>query len=92
MSILNKPHPDSVEEVKPGQNEMRIIDASGDLRMTWDAEKPEEVASVKQAFDEKLKAGYKAYRVKKDGSKGAMIQHFDKDAEKIILAPQLSGG
>lgn len=91
MSIL-KPHPDSVAEVKPGENEMRIIDKSGDLRLTWDAEKPEEVASVKKAFDEKIKAGYKAYRVKTDGKKGMIMTVFDKDAEKIILAPQLSGG
>lgn len=92
MTILKKPHPDSVEEVKPGQKEMRIIDKTGDLRLTWDADKPDEVASVKKAFDEKIRAGYKAYRVKDDGKKGRLITVFDKDAEKIILAPQLSGG
>jgi hypothetical protein len=91
MPLVN-PHPDSVAEVKPSQNELRIIDSSGDLRMTWDAEKPDEVASVKKAFDEKIKSGYKAYHVKKDGEKGSLMTVFDKDAEKIIMAPQLSGG
>lgn len=73
-------------------HEMCVLDDTGDTKIIWDSDKPEEVAAARETFD-KLKAkGYLAYSVDKKGEKGEVIRKFDPDAEKIILAPQTIGG
>ena len=74
------------------QHELVILDASGDTRVIWDADKPAEVEAARETFT-KLKAkGYLAYAVTRKGDKGEVIRDFDPDAEKMILAPQTVGG
>ncbi len=72
--------------------ELIVLDASGDTRLIWDPDKPDEVANAKDTFT-KLKAnGYLAYAVNRKGDKGEVLREFDADAEKMILAPQTVGG
>lgn len=72
--------------------EMRVLNREGDLKVIWDEEKQEEVEAAEEQF-KKLKAkGYNAFEVKKDGSKGKMIDSFKKSAGAIIMVPALVGG
>ena len=72
--------------------ELRTMDRTGDSKVIWDKDKPDEVAAAKATFEALKKKRYLAYAVKKDGEKGRVIDEFDPDAEKIILAPQMVGG
>lgn len=73
--------------------ELRIMDAKhGDLKIMWDADKDDEVASARKQFDDMRKKGYLAFKVDRRGDKGEQITAFDADAEKIIMAPQMRGG
>lgn len=71
---------------------INVLGASGDTKVIWDASKAIEVEAAKETF-RKLKAkGYIAYEVKNDGTQGSVISEFNPAAERIILAPQMSGG
>jgi hypothetical protein len=73
--------------------EMAVMDHSGDTKIIWDAEKPDEVETARQSFKSLRKKGYLAYKVTgKDGAKGEQIHEFEPDAERIILAPPMVGG
>ncbi len=72
--------------------ELVILDATGDTRIIWDPEKPDEVAQAKETFDKLKKKGYLAYSVNRKGDKGEVLRDFDGDAEKMILAPATVGG
>jgi hypothetical protein len=74
--------------------EARFIDPEkGDIRMTWDPDSREEVDAVKAQFD-KLKAkGFQAFEVDpKDHGKGGIMQKFNPNAARIIMAPLIQGG
>jgi len=73
--------------------EMAVLDQKGDLKVIWDAERPDEVEAARKQFDEfTKKKRYLAFSVKKDGSKSEIIKEFDPDAEKLILSPMVVGG
>lgn len=72
--------------------QLRVMGMQGDTKIIWDSEVPAEVEAAKKTFDELRAKHYSAYAVKKSGDKGNVIDKFDPDAEKIILAPQMSGG
>lgn len=82
----------AVIEETAGKNVLHIMDRTGDTKMTWSPDSPEEVANAKENFDRLKKKGFLAYTVKDDGSKGEVIKDFDKTAGRIIMAPQLVGG
>jgi hypothetical protein len=65
---------------------------AGDLRIIWDSDRAEEVAHAKKTFDEFKSKGYLAYKVSKGGERGEVMNHFEKEAEKVILAPRMMGG
>jgi len=74
------------------QSVLIVLDETGDTKIVWDAEKADEVENARDSFNKLRKRGYAAFAVKRDGSKGAVINEFDPDAEKIILSPPLAGG
>lgn len=74
------------------QGQLCVMDRTGDTRMIWSSQNPDEVDAAKATFDKLKKKGYLAYTVTEDGEKGEVIRNFDKHAEKIIMAPQLVGG
>lgn len=73
-------------------SEMRIIDRTGDSKVIWDKDKPDEIEAARDTFDKLRKKGYAAYSVKKNGDKDELITEFDPKAEKLILAPRMVGG
>lgn len=80
-------------ELAPGQHIMHTLDRDGDQRVMWDKDNPDEVAAAKATFDSLKKKGYLAYKAEgKRGDKGEVIQDFDPDAERIILAKRSAGG
>lgn len=74
------------------KNTLHVLDHTGDTKVMWSADNPDEVDAAKATFDRLKKKGFLAYSVKKDGSKGEVIREFDKTAERIIMSPQLVGG
>lgn len=73
-------------------HEMEVLDTSGHTRTTWDSDNTTEVAAARAQYETLTKKGYKAFRVKKDGSEGEPMKGFDADAEKMILVPPVEGG
>ena len=71
---------------------LHVMDRTGDTKVMWSADNPDEVQAAKDTFDKLTKKGYLAYKVTDDGSKGEKIKTFDKTAGRIILSPQLVGG
>lgn len=79
-------------EVPAGKNLIAILDKSGDTKIVWDPNRPEEVENARQSFDSLKEKGYTAYKVNRDGEKGEVARNFDPTAAKIILAPRMVGG
>jgi hypothetical protein len=71
---------------------LHVMDRTGDTKMQWSPDNPDEVQVAKNTFDKLKKKGYLAYTVRNDGEKGEVIREFDKTAGRIIMAPQLVGG
>lgn len=78
-----------IEEQK---NVLHIMDRTGDTKLMWSPDNPDEVQVAKEAFDKLKKKGHLAYTVNDDGKKGDVITRFDKTAGRIIMSPQLVGG
>lgn len=74
------------------QNTLHIMDRTGDTKIMWSPDNPDEVQVAKDSFDKLKKKGFLAYTVREDGEKGEVIREFDKRAGRIIMAPQLVGG
>lgn len=88
-SVVEEANRDDVPE---GKSVLVVLDASGDSKIIWSKDAPEEVAAARAQFDTLKQKGYQAYSVKSDGEKGSVIREFDPTAEKIILAPATRGG
>lgn len=71
-------------------NSLAVLDHTGDTRIEWDPEKPDEVAAARKMFDELKEKRYLAYRVTR-GDRD-LIRKFDPSAAKIVMSPQLVGG
>jgi hypothetical protein len=74
------------------RGEMRVLDTSGDLKIVWSSDKPDEVAQARKTFDEMKTKGYSAFQVKKSGEPGKVLAAFDPDIEAMILVPRIVGG
>lgn len=72
--------------------ELVILDHTGDTRIIWDPDKPDEVAQAKETFTKLRAKGYLAYSVNRKGDKGDVLREFNADVEKMILAPPTVGG
>lgn len=72
--------------------QLRVMGREGDTRLIWTKSNADEVKAAKKMFDDLRAKGHLAYKVTKKGKPGEVITEFDPDAEKIILAPPLSGG
>jgi len=73
-------------------HEMRIMDGSGDTKVTWEVEKQETVSLAEKLFNAKVGAGFNAYRMFPGGQPGEQIVDFDPNAGRIVLVPPLAGG
>lgn len=79
--------------LSPNQGVLLCMDESGDTKVVWDRNNRDEVEAARHTFNALKKKGHLAYEVKgKDGSKGEVIEEFDPEAERLILAPRVVGG
>jgi len=75
------------------QHMMHTLDRTGDQRVIWSADEPEEVEAARDTFKRLTKAGYMAYKAEgRKGDRGEQIRTFDPDAERIILVKPHQGG
>jgi len=72
--------------------ELRVLNETGDLKVSWDPSKPIEVEAARKQFEDLKKKNYVAYALTKSNKKGKAITEFDPSAEKIVLTPMLQGG
>jgi hypothetical protein len=78
---------------------MRIISRRGDDRLHWDAQaalanEAEAAAAVQEAeriFARERSRGATAFRVE-EGKPIERLEHFDAQAEQIVLVPRVVGG
>lgn len=78
--------------VETRQSTLHVMDHTGDSKLLWSPDNPDEVQAAKDLFDSLKAKGYLAYTVEEDGERGEVIREFDKTAGRIIMAPQLVGG
>jgi hypothetical protein len=69
-----------------------VLDETGDSRVQWDRNNPEQVAAARARFDELKAKRYLAYKVDASGNQGEVINKFDPSAERIILHTPMIGG
>lgn len=78
-----------------------VLNAQGDSTATWDPSVasdqlgPEATATVvdlERQFGELRAQGHTAYAVQPGESGGKVLNAFDKEAEKIVMHPQIRGG
>lgn len=69
-----------------------VLDESGDSRMQWDKNDPQQVAAAEARFNELRAKRYLAYKVDAKGGQGEVIDKFDPDAERIIMHQPMVGG
>lgn len=73
--------------------EMAVLDRTGDTKIIWSKDNPDEVANAKRTFDDLKKKGFAAFAVTgKNGDKGEQIHAFDANAERLIMIPPMVGG
>lgn len=73
--------------------ELRLLGAAGDTRVIWNPRDQDEVANAERTFNELVgDKRFRAFKVNEAGDKGEMINEFDPDAEKLIIAPPMAGG
>ena len=76
----------------PYMGVMRILDKTGDKRVTWDRREAAQVGDAKTMFDNLIASGHTAFATRSDGSKGARIEEFDSVLEEIIMVPKTVAG
>ena len=80
-------------------SQLRIMSHLGDTKVSWDAQKaaegdPEAAAAVREAeriFAEHRAQGSTAFAVKA-GERPRVIEHFEREADQIVMVPRIAGG
>lgn len=71
---------------------LEAMDRTGDTKIEWDHDVPDEVDAARATFDRLKDKRYRAYREDADGRNREIIHRFAPDADRIIMAPQTVGG
>jgi hypothetical protein len=75
------------------KGEMTVMDHTGDYKIIWDSDKPDEVDQARKTFNDLKAKGYAAFKVTgKDGTKGEQTKTFDSHEERLIMVPAVAGG
>ena len=81
-----------IKAIKATKKVMKILDETGDTRLTWDKENGKEAKEAKAKFEELIGKGWKAYSVTATGQKKRNIEEFDVDAQEILMiSPTVKG-
>lgn len=75
-----------------GMHELAVMDRTGDTKLIWDSDKPDEVENARRSFNELKKKGYGIFHVDKSGEAAKRMHEFDPDAEKLIAIKPIAGG
>lgn len=62
---------------------------SGDVQLTWDKSKPDEVKQARKVFDDLIGQGYQAFSGPKIDT---VLKAFDPKVDRIALLPPIVGG
>lgn len=82
-----------IESADTSTGELRVMNASGDSKHTWDRNNEAEVEAARALFDSLVGGSkYLAYSVTSGGAGGSVMRTFDPEAGAMILQPQLVGG
>jgi len=80
-------------EVPKAKNTIHTLNESGDTRLMWSVDNPDETAAAKLMFQSLKAKHFIAYKAEgKEGKKGEIIHEFDPTAERIIMVPRQVGG
>lgn len=82
-------------EAFSGENVSFLIipDKTGDTKIMWHKDNPDEVAIAKRSFDDLKAKGFMIYKVQdKDGARGEIMQEFDPNAERLVAIKPMMGG
>lgn len=71
---------------------LHLLDRTGDTRIEWDPNNPDEVAMARKAFKTAKDKKMLIYKTRADGSRAEQLREFDPTAERIIATPQTVGG
>lgn len=82
----------ALDRRESAEHVMIVLNASGDDTLTWNPTVDEEVARLSIKFDELRAQGHTAYAVTPGESGGKILNRFDKEAEKVVMHPQIRGG
>ena len=73
--------------------EMAVMDRTGDTKIMWDPENPDEVSAARATFDDLVgRKKMLAFNVTKKGKQGEQLCALDPTGEKLMITPALQGG
>ncbi len=72
--------------------ELAVMDHTGDTKIIWTRDNPDEVENARRTFTDLRGKGYAAFKVDKKGEKADQIHAFDEKVERIIFVPPMVGG
>jgi hypothetical protein len=74
----------------PKNHLVRILDSTGDTRLSYDPADPEAVRSVERRFNELMERNFVAFDV--STQPGKIVTTFDPAATEIVISHQFAGG
>lgn len=87
---------EALNEVKPtpeGRHVMYVMTPDhGDVKITWDPNKPDEVAHARRTFEQLRGERFTAHAVAEDGKPAAILNTFDAQSRALIFRPASVGG
>lgn len=72
-------------ELKPDQFALHVLDETGDRRLIWNANQPDEIEEASKLFDQYVKKGWKAYGIRPDGTKSRRVRSFNPVSQEIFF-------
>jgi hypothetical protein len=75
-----------------GMGVLRILGPSGDTRVAWDPTDVDDVADVRQRFDEIVREGYLVFELDEQTKEGTQVRTFDPAARELRAFRPLAGG
>lgn len=72
--------------------ELSILDSSGDTKVTWNCNIPEEINSAKNKFNELKEKGYTLFEIFSNGDQGKELKEFNPLTESILAIPPTRKG
>lgn len=72
-------------ETKPDEILVRLVNETGDERVVWNVNDPNQVKESCERFQQYLNKGWKAYAIRHDGSRGIRLFAFDAGLQEVTF-------